>query len=54
MVHLLQTTDRRRQTFHPSLELKRQELRIVAGLVQVAAGEPKRLLLRRKNEQRRR
>ena len=47
MMDLRQTVDRRRDAFHARLELQRQELRVVPRLVQVAAVEPQRLLLRR-------
>src|SRR5262245_26981680 len=34
-----------RKSFHPRLDLQRQELRVVTRLVQVAAVKPERLLL---------
>src|SRR5579875_1616633 len=47
MIRLLQPVDRRREADVPRLQLQRQELRVVARLVQIAAVEPERLLLRR-------
>ena len=40
VVGFLKAVDRRRDTLEPRLELQRQILGIVAGLVQVAAVEP--------------
>src|SRR5277367_1544475 len=47
MVDLLKTVDRCVNAFHSRLQLEGQKLRVVAGLVQVTAMEPKPLLLRR-------
>src|SRR6476646_534730 len=44
---LLQAIDRRREPVHARLGLQRQELRVVAILVQIAALKPERFLLRR-------
>ena len=47
MVDFLQPVHRRGDALHPRLELQRQVQRVVPGLVQVAAVEPQRFLLRR-------
>ena len=47
MMDLLKTVDRGGDAFHARLQLQRQKLGVVAGLVQVAAVEPKPLLLGR-------
>src|SRR3979411_580831 len=45
VVDLLKTVNRRGNAFHSRLQLEGQKLRVVARLVQVAAMEPKGLLL---------
>src|ERR1700674_571444 len=45
VMDLLKSVYRRRNSFHPGLELKAQVQGVVARLVQVAPVEPERLLL---------
>src|ERR1700710_2028530 len=47
VMHFLKPVHRRRNAHLPRLQLQRQELRVMARLVQVAAVEPQGLLLRR-------
>src|ERR1700685_1395594 len=47
VMRLLQPVDWRRQALHPRLQLQRQILRIVPGLVEIAAVEPQGFLLGR-------